>query len=297
MINTGSGHIEQGGAKLFWRASTPEQAIAATVMVHDQGEHSGSLDNIIAEFNEASIAVYAFDLRGHGASSGTRGHINHWQEHIDDLKSVVEFTQRLEIDLPLFLFGHGVGALIAASFSLRAPQLIQGLILSGVPLQPAAPGAALKQRLSSLVGMIWPEHQMSVNRPKQQTDDLLTHRLISVRAAAQVADAAGHLRFQMLSLNVPVLISHGVQDQVNHVQGARELHGLLTVKDKTLHLYENSSHDLAHGLDAVEYLADLCNWILPRASMLTFERDSFYKMGSSPQASKEEDKSVSSLEN
>ena len=63
------------------------------VLVHGFGGHSGRFDHIAQLFNENQLSVIRFDMRGHGLSSGQRGHIRSYQELLDDLSFVIQYAE------------------------------------------------------------------------------------------------------------------------------------------------------------------------------------------------------------
>lgn len=111
------------GVELFWRVWDVEDPRCALLVVHGLGEHSGRYEALARFLVEARIAVFAFDLRGHGRSGGPRGDVDAFPRFLEDL---VAMEDRLdgEVDprLPRFLMGHSLGGLIC----LRRLQVFKG---------------------------------------------------------------------------------------------------------------------------------------------------------------------------
>ena len=83
-----------GGISLFAQAWLPEaRPRAAVALVHGFGEHSGRYANVVESLVPKGYAVHAYDLRGHGRSSGQRGLILSWGEYHEDTR--------------IYLRGHG----------------------------------------------------------------------------------------------------------------------------------------------------------------------------------------------
>jgi alpha-beta hydrolase superfamily lysophospholipase len=308
MINQGQGILDVGDAQLFWQAFSPEQPIATVVLAHDLGEHSGGYARLIQDLVDADIAVYAYDQRGHGRSSGVRGHIETWAQPVTDLARFIEFAKQTEGDLPVFVWAHGFGALIAADCTLRFPAQINGLMVHSIALQPTEKNSLWMSQLAKLMAMLWPQHQLNRQRYSKEaslaaldTDsaghDPLVHHFVSVQAAIEITRCVERLRATAIDMKLPILITHNQADQLNLVQGARQMHGLVSSIDKTLRIYEHADLNLRHDLPAKALASDLCDWVLPRASKISFERDKPYKMGSSDHDWIDEHNSVSSLAN
>ncbi|MBE6724515.1 MAG: alpha/beta fold hydrolase [Ruminococcaceae bacterium] len=107
--------------------------------------------------------VLAHDLRGHGASAPS-GAVKHPEDGVadlgydygtlmDDIDEVYSafgdpWGEKIpdpagERLLPRFLFGHSMGALMAAAYAARRSRSIDGLILSGLPHKESMVSAAL----------------------------------------------------------------------------------------------------------------------------------------------------------
>src|SRR6202140_821260 len=62
------------GAELFYRAWLPEEPTTkALLLIHRGHEHSGRWQETVAALALEDTAVFAWDQRGHGRSSGERG--------------------------------------------------------------------------------------------------------------------------------------------------------------------------------------------------------------------------------
>ena len=74
------------GADLFARCWRPRADPTGVVrLAHGLGEHSGRYAHVAARYTGAGYAMLAFDLRGHGRSSGPRGHYPSFDAAMDDI--------------------------------------------------------------------------------------------------------------------------------------------------------------------------------------------------------------------
>ena len=71
--------------------------------------------------------VIALDQRGHGGSERADSYLV-----TDYVEDVVRWT-RDEIVEPLFIFGHSLGAMVAAAVASELPQLVRGIVLEDPP--------------------------------------------------------------------------------------------------------------------------------------------------------------------
>jgi lysophospholipase len=225
-------HIEDSvpsdAATLYLQGWIPADPQALLVIVHGLGEHSGRHSEAAANLSSRGIACYAFDLRGHGRSSGPRGHVVHFSDYTQDLERIIEKVGERHKELPFFLLGHSFGGLILldALLSGRARKA-QGVILSspflGVPpgLRPSGPLRTLARTLSA----VWPtlsfpnrvdpndlSHDPAVGREYAQ--DPLVVRSVSARWFTETEAALLRVRASASNLQVKVLLLYAGADRI-----------------------------------------------------------------------------------
>ncbi len=77
----------QDGLSIYWKAWLPEGPPKAVIhVIHGYAEHGGRYGFVVNELVPAGYAVFGTDHRGHGRSEGRRGHVECFQEFIDDEK-------------------------------------------------------------------------------------------------------------------------------------------------------------------------------------------------------------------
>jgi alpha-beta hydrolase superfamily lysophospholipase len=85
------------GVRLYqchWRASVPGRAARSVpgpivVLMHGFAEHCRRYDEFAEYLLAGGIDVSRFDARGHGRSSGQRGHVARFEEYVEDLQAFV----------------------------------------------------------------------------------------------------------------------------------------------------------------------------------------------------------------
>lgn len=275
----GRGSFSSDSLTLYWEASSPENSIASVVLVHGIGEHCSRYANLVETLNANGIAVYGFDLRGHGRSQGARGHIDAWEDYIKDLRAFVDFVQGLEGDQPVFVLGHSMGALIALDFAIQYPNKINGLIVNGIPLRMGYVPKPNLILLAKLIAMVRPTHLMRLEIDvnglssdaavvKVYQADPLVQTKVSARWGVSLIGALERLRGAAQGLDVPVLMTHGRLDTINLPAGTTELFATVVVRDKSIQLYEHSRHEVHNDCDQAQFGADVSDWILPRTKPL-----------------------------
>jgi alpha-beta hydrolase superfamily lysophospholipase len=78
------------------------------VIVHGYYDHVGIVRNAVAWALEAGFAVAAFDLPGHGLSTGARSSIKTFSHYAGALHEFMEYVPKTQAQ-PVFLVGHSTG--------------------------------------------------------------------------------------------------------------------------------------------------------------------------------------------
>ena len=87
-----------------------EEAKAVIVIVHGAMEYHGRYEAVAEMWNHIGYHVVMGDLPSHGTTSRNRGHIDSFDEYIEEVKLWVKEARKYR--LPIFLFGHSMGGLI-----------------------------------------------------------------------------------------------------------------------------------------------------------------------------------------
>ncbi len=146
MASTTAQLMAGDGVGLLTRHWTQENARARVLIVHGVGEHSGRYEHVGDFLVERGFDVAAYDHRGHGASGGMRIDIESFDEYLDDLASVVAGLER---DIPLVIYGHSMGGLIAAAYAASSRPQPTMYVLSAPALSADIP---MHLRLIAKVG-------------------------------------------------------------------------------------------------------------------------------------------------
>ena len=133
-----------GSRRLFYQSWTTPSARGIFVITHGLSENTDRYDSLARLLNQDQWNVYAWDLRGHGRSSGIRGYVRQFRLYERDLVHFLNFVLLREKSLPFVLFGHSLGALIIARGLFHEEDIISSA--SAVCL--TAPALGLRVNLS-----------------------------------------------------------------------------------------------------------------------------------------------------
>ena len=78
---------------IFEQTWHSENAKGIVIITHGVAEHSGRYDHVAQSLAQAGYTVVAYDLRGHGKSSGKRNYVNSFQDYLNDLATVLIRTR------------------------------------------------------------------------------------------------------------------------------------------------------------------------------------------------------------
>ena len=125
------------GVDIFSRWWPIVSPVAVVIIAHGASEHSGRYDRFAQALNARAIAAIAIDHRGHGRTALTTNAVmgpGGGQAVVDDIHELVA-RSRAEFgpDVPVFLFGHSMGSLIALAYITQHGDSLAGCVLCGMP--------------------------------------------------------------------------------------------------------------------------------------------------------------------
>ena len=241
-----------------WDAGEPKGAIA---LVHGLAEHSGRYEHVGAAFTEAGYSVRAVDIHGHGRSPGWPGHVTGAAQWHANTAAALDAARSAAPGRPVFLLGHSLGSLIAASFVAQRSPEIRGLVLTGYA---GLPGAAMLEAMSNPDGPSIPAELICRDPEivKAYVDDpLVFFEDVPVECNAAALEAAIGANTGAATITIPVLMAHGSADAICDVQGAREFHDALGSGDKELIVYDGLYHEVMNEPERDRVIADLVAWL------------------------------------
>jgi len=261
------------GISLFCQTWMPaETPVATLVIVHGLGEYSGRYQHVAQYFTERNFAVFAADLRGHGKSTGQRGHIDTFQNYLDDVTALIAFAKEKTPDRPLFLMGHSMGGLIVLDYALRMPQGISAVVASGPGLRAKMKVPAWKVTMANLMSNLLPKlsmpngidpHHISRDSAVVQKyiADPLVHDKVSARWYTEFVNTGDWVLQHAKSMNVPTLVLQGGADPIVDPTGARDFFEAMTIADKKHIEYPNLYHEILNEPEKMTVLNDIDAWL------------------------------------
>jgi acylglycerol lipase len=265
------------GTDLVGHESIPPGARAALLIVHGLAEHCGRYENAVERCAANNIAAFTFDLRGHGQSPGERADIPSFQQYVDDLLALRDGIVEAHRGLPLFIWAHSLGSIIAIRAVEQDDAAIAGVITSGCPLA-AFPNMPSPLR-NTVVALAKPFRGVHVNPGLPATDlshskvvqddyveDPLVPEKVTVRLLIELERACREAMEQAHVITVPWLALHGGADNIAPPRGSQQLVEAISSRDKTLHLFAGMRHEVHNEIEPTptDFYGLMVHWIRER---------------------------------
>ncbi|HZU82868.1 MAG TPA: alpha/beta hydrolase [Polyangiaceae bacterium] len=236
--------LARGPALYFYSARPAGDPVAAAGLVHGYGEYGARYERVMDAWAERGIASFALDLRGHGRAEGRRGYCRRFEDYIDDVAELERLTQSSTRGVPMFLFGHSFGGLVAASFAAARPGPWRGLMLSAPLLAIAMDVPPLKRLAGKLASRLLPTlalpngirseditHDAELARAYEK--DPLVFHIATARWFSEVGRAQRRAFDRASSLRIPLYVVMGTEDRIASYERARALFDAAGAIDKT----------------------------------------------------------------
>jgi Lysophospholipase len=137
------------GAKLAYHHQPASvEPLGILIICHGLAEHSKRYANFATAMAAAGFHAYAFDHRGHGettapeAPTGRFARRNGADLVLRDVKAVRDLAAGKHPGLPVLLFGHSMGGLVALNAAATYPESFDALAVWNSNFNPGLPGRA-----------------------------------------------------------------------------------------------------------------------------------------------------------
>ncbi len=241
------------------------------ILIHGLGEHIERYEHVGVFFNKHNFAVYGFDLPGHGRSAGPRGHIASFEFVNGYINKIIGEIKKDYPDVPIFVYGHSLGGLIAINYLLKTNPNITGLIASAPGLTNNLKASKFKLLMVKILSTILPTFQVKTNLDPElisrdvevvnsYINDPLVHGLGSTRLAYESISCGQEIIKGKNKTSVPFLLIQGTNDLIVPVEAnvdfAKRLEGNVTIK-----LWDGLYHEPHNEPEKMEVLSYVHSWM------------------------------------
>jgi acylglycerol lipase len=273
---------DAGNAAREWLM--PAEPRAILVIVHGMAEYSGRYRSFMEYFVAHGIACFRFDQRGHGRAvslEAERGDIPRFGDFVTDAAAIIESVRSQHPKLPVFVWGHSMGAIVAtlaaATLASQGPGRLRGVITSSAPIASFDAYPKFFLQLVKLAAQIAP--RLRLKRPfnperlsrdlevgKRYAADVLVPRELTLRFLVGLSEACTECLRVARRLHMPWLAMHGTDDVMAPAIGSQRLIDALASTDKQLRLWGGGRHEVHNEIEPMktEFLACIVEWIKAR---------------------------------
>lgn len=110
--------IKAAGFNIAVHTFLPDSPEGTAILIHGYYDHSALERNLIQRLTVENLAVVAFDLPGHGLSSGPRASIDSFSQYSDVLETITGITLE-DYPQPQHIIGHSTGASVIIDSALH----------------------------------------------------------------------------------------------------------------------------------------------------------------------------------
>lgn len=261
-----------------WLADgTPRLVLA---LIHGYGEHGGRYLHLGRALNMHGISTVAVDLRGHGKSSGKRGHVDTFSQFHHDATALVARAKTLAAGAPVALMGHSMGGLLVLDWLLAG----NGRDLSGVVITSPFLGLALKvnpvkEGLGRVMSRVIPTLALpsglkgadvcrDPELQKLYDSDPLNNKNATARWFTETMKTIEDVHARAGQLDAPLLLLYGGADKVASADATDQLAAKLRMKDKTVERLQDHYHELVNELPETraKIIERIGAWLLAHAA-------------------------------
>ena len=290
------------GWEIFARRWLPVESAPRAILqiVHGVADHSGRYQRFARFLTGAGYAVYANDHRGHGKTAKDRKRFgiageDGWNGMVRDLRQLSDLARSEHPGVPLFLFAHSLGSLMAQQYLQQWGADLRGAVLSGT----LGSLAKLDERLAMILPQAEGENaersspvftalQAGFNKPFEPGDtwldwmsrdinevrsyaaDPLCRVAVCNRLAADILIGGKNIwtseQESKIPRELPLLVIAGENDPVGEMNASvkalvnryRE-HGMSHIACK---FYPDARHELLNEFNHEEVQHDILAWIV-----------------------------------
>jgi len=264
------------GSTIYTQAWLPDAKPKAIILiVHGLGEHSGRYGNYVDYFVPRGYALYGFDTRGHGRTSGPRGYVERFDRFVDDVDRRAAQARSDWPGKPLFVLAHSLGSLMGLSYARQYPDRLNGLIVTGTALQDALELPPWKRSLATVLSRVTPTLKMNSGVALSGLShdpaviaayeaDPLTHPWATPRLATEAEVVRAQIRQGAATWQVPTLMLHGGADPICLTEGALQFAAQTPAGLVDYRTYSGLYHEIHNEPEKEQVFRDIEAWLQPR---------------------------------
>jgi len=247
------------------------------ILIHGLMMHGKYFESLALQLAEFGSFVAAPDLRGFGNShfgdAPNRLRID-YHKSCEDLSRLIQHLQDKFSDLPIFLIGESLGALLARSVARSHKAHVSGLILSSPCIRPrmlsmgliphvlseAIQSTLYRQRELNLTPLACKFLEAEPENLKDYLEDPLTRKSLDALELLESIKVLGTIEPQEVPSHIPILVLRGSNDGVCKNSSYKQFVSSLKNERLTVHDCNRCGHLILQtksiGEDIIESVLD-----------------------------------------
>jgi len=252
-----------------WHRPDPRAVI---LYLHGQGDHSGPFAAMGDCLYDMGFSLYAHDHRGFGLSRARRGHIDSYDQYLDDVATVINHAQSQYPGKPCFLLGLSMGGHLALRAAYRNGHQLAGVIAlsPGLKLRRMPPLRAVV--LAVLYALFDPDRYLPAIAEKVITTRNQTHleraqqderwvTTFTARFYVETIRSVARAWREAKRIQIPVLILQAGADELVCADTSRRFSQRIGHPDVEYRLLEGLAHNLVAEPEMPEIARTISDWI------------------------------------
>jgi len=293
-----------GGVSIFTYKWLPEDETNIKGMVqiaHGMAETAGRYQKFAEELTRSGYIVYANDQRGHGRTAKTLDNVGYlgfdgfnWM--VKNIKQLNDIIKKENPGMPIFLFGHSMGSMLAQRYIEVYGEGIKGAILSGTSgkqglmldigiliARREVKKCGEKTRSLRLNKMTFGSYNNAFKPVRTEFDWLSRNKdevdkYVSDTFCGGVFTTSFYYDFfrglktihkienmENIPKKLPIYIFSGEKDPVGKncrtVKKLIQMYKDLGIKDMSYKFYKDGRHEMLNEINRDEVMSDVINWL------------------------------------
>jgi len=257
---------------LFRRAWLPAEPRRTLALVHGYAEHSGRYEHVGRWFASRGCAVHAYDHRGHGRSTGTRCHVDSFEQYLSDLERFVALVREEHPDGPLTLVGHSMGGLITLGFVVDRQPVLSSVVTSGPALHLGEGVSKLRIASMRVMRRLIPRMTLGSGLDpsglsrnpdvvRGYLEDPHVYRTMTASLGAEMLATVPAVAARANEIRLPLLMLHGEDDPLCRVVGSSDFFAGVSSAGSRLVTYPNLLHEIFNEPEQDTVFQDIWDWL------------------------------------